>query len=434
MATTRARRGGTPDEPPVGTTGRWLVLLDDTDLDAGLRALRRAGVRRTAMAAEAPEGPAAAGLDAVVYEHIGVAVMDAAPARTAAVRSMVASTPAILAVEPERYVWAIGADDYARGYRDGVADLSARLDVEAGTTVVDRRRAADAVWRPNDRWYTWGLGATRVADTARTGRGIKLAVLDTGIDLRHPDLVRRTIVSRSFVAGETVQDGNGHGTHTAGTAAGPARPASGAPRYGVATQARLHVGKVLGNSGSGTDGQILAALDWALGLGCEVVSMSLGAPAMPGDTYSAVYERVGRRALAQGTLIVAAAGNESSRPFRIAPVGHPANCPSFLAVAAVDPELAVAPFSCGAVNPDGGEVDIAGPGVAVDSAWPRPVLRRSIAGTSMATPHVAGVAALWAESERRLRGRALWERLTFTATVLPGPASDVGAGLVHAPV
>ena len=160
--------------------------------------------------------------------------------------------------------------------------------------------------------------------------------------------------------------------------------------------------------------------------------MSLGARTRPGDPYSRTYERVASRALAQGTLIIAAAGNESKRQNGVvAPVGHPANCPSIMAVGAVDVKSQLAWFSCGTVDTVGA-VDIAGPGVDVHSSWPAPLRHNRISGTSMATPHVAGVAALIAEATGA-RGFELWARLAATARRMPLPSTDVGCGLVQAP-
>ena len=94
--------------------------------------------------------------------------------------------------------------------------------------------------------------------------GIKVAVLDTGIDFDHPDFIGREIASKSFIADQEVQDGHGHGTHCAGTSCGILRPSSGQPRYGIAHGAQLHVGKVLSNSGSGSDRSVMGGLEWAL--------------------------------------------------------------------------------------------------------------------------------------------------------------------------
>src|SRR5205085_8922480 len=122
---------------------------------------------------------------------------------------------------------------------------------------------------------TWGLQVTGAATSSRTGKGVKVAVLDTGLDQSHPDFAGRTITFETFIQGETPQDGNGHGTHCAGTSCG-GRPDNHGRRYGVADEAALYVGKVLNNSGRGGDGNVLAGLNWALANQVQIVSMSLG--------------------------------------------------------------------------------------------------------------------------------------------------------------
>jgi subtilisin family serine protease len=259
-----------------------------------------------------------------------------------------------------------------------------------------------------------------------------VAILDTGIDLGHPDFVGRRIVSQSFIQGQTAQDGHGHGTHTAGTACGPRQPQQ-LPRYGIAYESDIYIGKVLSNQGSGTDGGILAGIQWAMANGCAVVSMSLGQSGCQIPPVSQVFEQVAQRAFAAGTWIIAAAGNDSQRPGHICPVSHPANCPSITAVGALDQQLGVAFFSNGGLAPQGGAVDIAGPGVNVRSSWPRPRLYNTISGTSMATPHVSGIAALFAQAQPNLRGRALAHMVLTHARHLALPTRDVGSGIVQAP-
>jgi len=304
--------------------------------------------------------------------------------------------------------------DYMRGVMQTAQMIYAQL---GGAPALEEFEVEPAV-----AGGTWGLVACRVPASSRDGNGIKVAVLDTGFDLGHPEFVGRPITSTTFV-GQPVQDLNGHGTHTAGTACGPKAPPGPIQRYGIGFRTLMFIGKVLSNSGGGTQAQVLAGMNWAISRKCEVISMSLGAQIPPQPSYTAA----GAAALANGCLIIAAAGNASSRPGLINPAGAPANSPTIMSVGALDSALKVASFS------NGGKVDIAGPGVNVFSSWPRPVLHNTISGTSMATPHVAGCAALWAQTSPLLRGVTLRARLQATARHLPLPATDVGAGLVQAP-
>ena len=383
------------------TTGRYLVLLAPGAADEGARALNQlAGLRLAGR--DAAQGINPDDLDGLVLPELGVAVVRAAPDQAAQLTRATAAPGPITLVEPERVVRAIGPA--APAVEPGAVDESA---------------------------LTWGLQAIGADASTATGAGVRVAVLDTGLDLQHPDLSGRTIVSESFVAGQQVQDGHGHGTHCIGTACGPRTPET-LPGYGVAHQAEIYAGKVLSNSGSGADGGILEGISWAASNGCRVVSMSLGAPTQPGQPFSQVFEQVAQRVRALGTLIIAAAGNESDRASgQIAPVGHPANCPSIMAVGAVDAEDRIANFSCGTVD-NVGAVDLVGPGVDVYSSWPMPTRYRRISGTSMATPHVAGVAALIAGLQE-VTPDQLWARLTETARRLDLPVTDMGAGLVQAP-
>lgn len=419
------------------TTGRYLVLLQEGNVDSGIRALTDStGISAVAKSADfAGHTFTAEQLEsegASVFDTLGVAVVSLDPDQAQSMRSSTALGGAVLAIEPERVVYAIGASlnisltsDYLKGYRDAVNNL-------VDQAIPSESQLAAAAVLANGS-TTWGLQATKVIESPYSGLGIKVAVLDTGLDLTHPDFAGRKITSQSFISGEAVQDLNGHGTHCIGTACGTQNPST-LPRYGVAYNAEIFAGKVLSNRGSGSDGGILAGIDWAITNGCQVISMSLGAATSPGDTYSIVYEQVGQRALRQGTLIVAAAGNESNRSSgQFNPVGYPANAPSLMAVAALDAQLQVGDFSNRSINPNGGQVDIAGPGVDVYSTWPMPTRYESISGTSMATPHVAGIAALYAEATK-LTGYALWGYLLRDAQRLLLPSADVGVGLAQAPL
>ncbi len=409
------------------TTGRFLVLFREDAIAEGMQILSD----RISITSE-DQSP-------ILLDNLGVAVVDAKPTQFQSISRSLSllseEENPILMIEPERIVYALEgpvqsktqldvAPDYLEGYRDAVNQLVDRM-------LPDRSKQSE-VAALDESVVTWGLQATKVVSSRYSGSGVKVAVLDTGFELNHPDFVGRSIVTKSFIEGEDVQDEHGHGTHCIGTACGARQPARN-PRYGIAGRSEIYVGKVLSNAGSGSDGGILQGIEWAISNGCQVISMSLGAAARRGQTYSRVYEAVAQRALNRGTLIVAAAGNDSRRNLGATqPVGHPANCPSIMAVAALDSRLRVSSFSNQGLNLDGGQVDIAGPGVAVYSSWVMPDQYNTISGTSMATPHVAGIAALYAEATGD-RGQALWNRLIRSATRLPIPAQDVGAGLVTAP-
>jgi subtilisin family serine protease len=427
------------------TTGKYLVLLRENEVNAGIEILSdAAGVSGVARAADfeanALSGQQLENAETLIFDNLGVAVVTLDPDQLQSLNLEKADSSSVIEeIEPERVVYALSdvgvrrlgqpmsssttnvSVEYLRGYRDGV------------TKLVDQLLSTDegnGTLPPVESETTWGVQATKVITSRFSGRGIKVAVLDTGFDLTHPDFIGRKLISKSFIENQEVQDAHGHGTHCIGTACGPLSPPI-FPRYGVAYDAEIYVGKVLSNEGSGSDRQILAGITWAIANGCQVVSMSLGAATVLGQQYSKIFEAVGRRALRSGTLIIAAAGNESSRPDNIAPVSHPANCPSIMAVAALDSQLQVAYFSCGGLESNGGHVDIAGPGVDVYSTWPMETRYNTISGTSMATPHVAGIAALYAEATGAT-GQALWTLLTQNAQRLPLSSVDVGIGFVQA--
>lgn len=331
--------------------------------------------------------------------------------------------------EPERYVYTYedSFEMYMRGYKDAVNHLYNRMK-KGG----DRVRFIQEEYKDNDA-ASWGIQAIGVLETQLTGKGVKIAVLDTGFNLSHPDFTDRKITSKSFIQGQEVEDGNGHGSHCIGIAAGYRNQESGR-RYGVAYDSEIFVGKVLSNAGSGSDSGILAGLEWAISEGCKVISMSLGAPVREGESYSNIYNDLGKRALEKGTLIIAAAGNESRRDIgRIAPVGHPANCPSIMAVGALDSKLEVGYFSNGGINPDGGQIDVVAPGVDIYSSWKDPENYQIISGTSMATPYVAGMAALYWEENPGVNASDIWNYISQGAKRLDLPASDIGSGIVRPP-
>ena len=284
--------------------------------------------------------------------------------------------------------------------------------------------------------HSWCLDLIGVQpERKRLGDGATVAVLDTGVDLDHPDLGARLFENgqtASFVPGESVQDAHGHGTHCTGVVGGPLRSVSGT-RYGVAPDATLLVGKVLSDRGAGFTDWILDGIDWAAANGARVISLSCVFNRGAGQPHSAVFERVAETLLASepGVLLLAPTGNASARPWHTQPVDNPAACPSLLAVGAVARAGKVASFS-GRQMDQTGEVNVSAPGVSVHSAWAGGGFR-SMSGTSMAVPHAAGIAALYLEEQPTLSAHELRSLLQSRAQPVGDPR-DCGHGLVRASV
>jgi hypothetical protein len=355
--------------------------------------------------------------DAVVLPEIGCAIVTSPDFGTRSVGMAEDSRNPIEIVEPEYFMFADGVTpEYLRGFRRAVeaiaADAGTGRGLDAELDLEDEDVMAEVLGA------TWGLKACKVPPSTRSGVGIRVAVLDTGMALNHPDFAGRQFVTSTFV-GQPVQDLNGHGTHCIGTACGPLSPPGTTPRYGIGHKVGpIFVGKVLTNAGSGSTGTVLAGMNWAIANKCAVISLSLGAQ-IP---VQAAYTAAGQAALNNNLLMVAAAGNAYGQP-----TGAPANSPTIMAVASLDQNLAPSNFS------NKGKLQISGPGRDVFSSWPLPQRYKTISGTSMATPHVAGCAALWAQTHPALRGQALWNKLLATVKPLNYPATSVGKGLVQAP-
>ncbi len=280
------------------------------------------------------------------------------------------------------------------------------------------------------------IGAPEAWARDLDGAGVTVAVLDTGIDRNHPDLATQIDGTASFVPGEEITDINGHGTHVASTIVGTGAASDGANR-GVAPGADLIVGKVLGGAeGSGQDSWVMAGMEWAAASGADVVNMSLG-DSVPSDGTDPMSQMVDALSAQHGTLFVIAAGNAGPES-----ISNPGAAASALTVGAVDKQDQLAGFSStGPLAVSGGlKPDIVAPGVDITAARSQEMgsgegLYRTISGTSMATPHVAGAAAILAQAHPDWTGAQLKEQLTSSAQGLAEWYSpfEVGTGRVDVP-
>ncbi|MFG3012429.1 S8 family serine peptidase [Streptomyces cinerochromogenes] len=278
------------------------------------------------------------------------------------------------------------------------------------------------------------IGTAAAWDTGLTGKGVTVAVLDTGADLGHPDLADRVSTTKSFVEGQEVADRNGHGTHVTSTVGGSGAASDGREK-GVAPGAALAVGKVLSDQGSGSESQIIAGMEWAArDVRARIVSLSLGSTE-PSDGTDPMAQAVNTLSEETGALFVVAAGNTGAP----SSIGSPGAADAALTVGAVDSADQAAPFT--SAGPRYGDnalkPDLAAPGVDILAARaglvPGSGPYTSMSGTSMATPQVAGVAALLAEQHPDWTGARLKDALMSTSTPLDASAYVLGAGRVSVP-
>jgi thermitase len=281
------------------------------------------------------------------------------------------------------------------------------------------------------RSHQWALDLVHAdaAHSVTAGAGATVAVIDTGVDAAHPDLAGRIVQGYDFVDNDaTPQDGNGHGTHVSGIVAADAGNGIGVDS--VAPGASIMPVRVLDDGGSGSDAAVAAGIDWATDHGADVINLSLGGtlPTSALGLPDAMSDAV-QRALRRGVVVVAAAGNDGLPFCQNNSFGGQVLC-----VGAVDKRGSRSFFSSfgqglSLVAPGGSDT----PGTDEDvlSTWSDGNYQE-LAGTSQATPHVSGVAALLVSVG--VRGQAAVRRILATASDLGPPGADVqyGAGLVNA--
>ncbi|MFC7813746.1 S8 family serine peptidase [Streptomyces sp. NPDC057367] len=319
----------------------------------------------------------------------------------------------------------------------------AAVDADKGRTFwrefTRRGSAVDAVWLDGRVTATMAESNTQIGtpeawEAGLTGEGVTVAVLDSGVDAGHPDLAGRVAESRSFIPGEEVADRHGHGTHVASTVGGSGAASDGKEK-GVAPGATLAVGKVLSDEGFGSESEIIAGMEWAArDVDADIVSMSLGSTE-PSDGTDPMAQAVNTLSAETGALFVIAAGNTGAP----SSIGSPAAADAALTVGAVDSADRAAWFT--SAGPRYGDnalkPDLSAPGVGILAARSRLAEGSgdytSMDGTSMATPHVSGVAALLAQQHPDWSGAQLKSALMSTSKQLDASAYRLGAGRVSVP-
>lgn len=318
-------------------------------------------------------------------------------------------------------------------------DLAAVRQPKASTSAFweahrDSRIWLDGLRKPALDQSVPQIGAPNAWRIGLDGKDVPVAVLDTGIDDTHPDFRGRIAALKNFTADPDTHDLVGHGTHVASTIAGTGRASDG-KFVGVAPGARLLIGKVCQGNGC-PESAILAGMEWAVASGAKVVNLSLGGPDTADE--DPLEQAVNRLSGLHGTLFVIAAGNDGGQGAET--VSSPATADAALAVGAVDKQDVLAGFSGRGprVRDAALKPDIVAPGVDITAARSRfSTLGKkgdryvSLSGTSMATPHVAGAAAILAQQHPDWSGPRLKAALMASAQPLEGVGTyEQGAGRV----
>ncbi|MFD5703483.1 S8 family peptidase [Streptomyces lasiicapitis] len=267
------------------------------------------------------------------------------------------------------------------------------------------------------------IGAPKAWEAGYDGKGVKIAVLDTGVDATHPDLKNQVTAAKNFTSSPDTKDRVGHGTHVASIAAGTGAK-SGGKFKGVAPGAKILSGKVLDDRGFGNESGIIAGMEWAAAQGADVVNMSLGGGDGPGtDPMEAAVDRLSAD---KGVLFAVSAGNSGRQGSGT--VASPGSAKSALTVGAVDGGDGLADFSSRGPRVGGGTIkpDVTAPGVDITAAaapgsaidhevGQNPEGYLTISGTSMAAPHAAGAAALLKQRHPAWKQAELKGALTASA-------------------
>ncbi|NUS53889.1 MAG: S8 family serine peptidase, partial [Streptomycetaceae bacterium] len=343
-----------------------------------------------------------------------------------------------LAGRPGDLTTAPGVDriwlDARRNLRTDSGRTTVAANPSAGTATSAPQGTSGIKGTPDPKGGPVQIGAPVAWKAGYDGKGVNVAVLDTGVDATHPDVKGRIAAAKDFSGSGSTDDGNGHGTHVASTIAGSGAR-SGGTYVGVAPGARLLVGKVLDDFGSGDDSGILAGMQWAVQQKAKIVNMSLGSTDFTGE--DPLEQAVNDLSKSSGTLFAIAAGNEGPTDTT---VGSPGAAEQALTVAAVDRDDKPADFSSrGPTAENALKPDLSAPGVDIvaakaahgregDPAAPGYV---SMSGTSMAAPATAGAAAILAQQHPDWTGQQIKSVLLASVKPLFGQSAyTVGAGRV----